>query len=473
MWRKYIKTLFLGIVSLLISGLTFFGVGYADQKTDTGYGVVKDFRQFEVVGSTLNLELEGNNLSTDGHVTNQTTSLKLSNNTALDNEFLLLGNSTVAGNWNFAGGTQQTLSLEVSLEPDAIYQIIQNIDGKKTAVGYFTVKKGELINLPPTLHATSRTVEKGDSSFNIMDGVSAYDGNGNDITSRVTYDGQVDISTAGIYPIVYKVTDLNGLSASKSINVTVQEGSSFLEPPSLNTVTASDTSITGTAKYLAGAKVYVILGAEQATFRADIEEDGTFTISLEHTYPIGTSITAYVQDAQGKKSAEVYGVVKQGQIMVGVNRILSSDTVITGYTSPGAVVEVDVDNKKTRDHIYTGTADSTGEYSIDMKGQSYPAGTTVIVTATLNGVSDSQTVTIYPKKVSIGSLSVGSNIISGTADSNATVYFTVNSKEYQFKADAAGSFYGTVDNVLQIGDQIIAYQISNDIRSDSTTETLN
>ena len=472
MWKKYISALLLGMVSFLISGLTFTGVSKADQKIDTGYGVVKDFRQFDVEGSTLNLELEGDNLSTDGHVTNQTTSLKLSSNTVLNNEFLLLGNSTDAGHWQFAGGTQQTLSLETRLKPDATYQIVQNIDNKKTAVGYFTVKKGELVNLPPTLHATSKIVEKGDSNFNIMDGVSAYDGNGIDITSRVTYNGQVDISTVGVYPVVYKVIDLNGLSASKSINITVEEGSSLPDQPVLNPVSDSDKSITGTAKYLADAKVYVILGEEQATYRADIEEDGTFTIPLEHTYPIGTSITAYVQDAQGNKSTEVYGVVKQGEIMVGVNRILSSDTVITGYTSPGATVEADVANKATRDHIYTGTADSTGKYTIDMKGQSYPAGTTVTVKATLNGVSDSQTVTVYPKTVSIGSLSVGSNIISGTADANATVHFIVNSTEYQFKADAAGSFYGTIDSALEIGDLITAYQISNDIKSDSITETL-
>jgi hypothetical protein len=467
MWKKSISILLLGMVSLLISYLPFQEVVKAEQILGSGYGVVEDFHQFS--GTDLRLELEGTNLSSDGHVTNQTTSLKLSNNKVLNSEFLLLEYSRVVGKWEFNDETEQTLSLETRLEPETIYQIVENVDGDRTSVGYFTVKKGELVNLPPTLLASSRTVVKDDPNFNIMDGVTAYDVYGNDITSKVSYKGQVDISKLGIYPIIYTVKDINGLSATKSITITVQREPSLLEPPVLDPMTASDTTITGTSKYLANAKVYVILGTNQETYRTNLEKDGSFRIFLEHPYPSGTGITAYIEDGQGNQSAKVYGVVQEGSVTVGVNRILSSDTMIAGYTAPGASVEVAVNNKQAREHIYKGVADSSGKYIIDMKGQTYPSGTTVVVTATINGVSGSQAVIVYPKTVSINTLSAGSNIISGEADPNANVYLEVNTKKYQFKADKMGNFYGTLDIPVQNGDQIIAYQISNDIESERIT----
>lgn len=472
MWKKTMKILLLGTASLLIFILNFSTSVSAQAKLASEYGVVKDFHQFS--GFDLTLELEGNNLSSDGHATNQTTSLKLNNNKPLNHtDFILVESSKELGRWKFDGNSQQELTLTTPLNPDVIYQLVRDLGGDKTAVGYFTVKKGDSGHLPPTIYASSRTVKKDDPTFNIMDGVSARDGEGHDITSHVTYKGNVDISREGTYKVVYTVIDSIGLSAIKSIDISVQASSTSLEPPVLNQLTDSDTIITGSAKYLPNTEVYIILGTEQETYRTDIKQDGQFLIPLEHTYPKGTSITAYVMDTEGNKSAEVYGVVQGGEVIVGINQILSSDKTVTGYTSPGATVEVAVANKLSREHVYKGIADSSGKYDVYMDGQSYPAGTVVSVTATLNGVSGSQTVIVYPKKVSIDTISVGSNIISGDADPNAIVHVKINSKSYQFKANAAGSFYGTLDASLQSNDQIIAYQISNDIQSANTTIIVN
>lgn len=471
MYKKYISVLLLGMLSLLISGFTFTVVASAQQIEYSEYNIVKDFHQFS--GIDLTLKLEGNNLSNDGHATNQTSSLRLSNDSVLNDDFLLEENSIVIGRWEFNEDNQSTLLLEKRLKPGLIYQIVQNHNGDKTSVGYFTAKKGELTNLSPVIIASSRTVEMNDPTFNIMDGVLAYDGDGNDITSKVTYKGEVDLSKSGVYPIVYTVTANNGLSAIQNVNVTVETGASSLTPPVLDPVTATDATITGTASYSVGAKVYVILGTNQDTYRADLKKNGNFVIPLDHTYPKGTSITAYVADAQGNKSSEVYAVVQEGAVLVGVNRIESSSTIITGYTSPGADIEVDVTNNLTHNHLYFGVADSEGKYRIDMKGQSYPSGTKIVVTATLNGVSGSETVIVYPKKVSIDTVNIGSNVISGKADPDAMVHLTVNSKEYKFKADAAGSFYGILEVALESNDKITAYQISKNIESEKTTFILN
>lgn len=317
---------------------------------------------------------------------------------------------------------------------------------------------------PPTIIAESRTVIKDDLNFNIMDNVSAYDFLGNDLTSNIHVEGKVDIHTAGVYPITFTVKDYYGVSGNKSIEITVKSDEALL-PPKLDEVTDSDTIITGTG--MPGAKVYVILGTNEDIYSETIKNDGTFIITLDHTYIVGSKITAYVEDEQGNRSEDVYSVVQSGNITLGVNEIVSSDTFISGYTSPYANIEISLDN--TRSHIFRGKADSTGKYKISLNGLNYPAGTTIVVTAELNGRRASKTVIVYPKLVHLDTLSVGSAHISGIADPYAVIYIFIGTQEYQFTANAAGYFFGNLDSPLVSGDRVTAYQISNDIQGGNTT----
>lgn len=327
----------------------------------------------------------------------------------------------------------------------------------------------------PTIVAASRSVIKDDPNFNIMEGVTAHDYEGNDITSKIVADGKVDIHKIGVYPVTYSVKDKEGGFNSISINITVQNGVSPLTPPVLDEVTDTDTKISGTG--VPGTNIYVILGTDAEVYRGLVNTNGKFDIHLERSYPAGTSITAYLEDDQGNKSAEVYSTVKVGGIAVGVNEVLSSDTSVTGVTAPDAQVQVAVDNAlgaaTLRDHLFYGTADSSGNYTVDMKGFSYPAGTKILVTATLQGKSGSKSVIVYPKKVSINTATAGDKTVYGKADPNATVHLSIKSKDYQANADAAGNFYISLDEALMSGDRITAYQISNDMKSENVTVNIN
>lgn len=332
-------------------------------------------------------------------------------------------------------------------------------------------KKDSSNESPPTIIAESRTVVKDDPNFNVMDNVSAYDFLGNDLTNNIHVEGTVDIHTEGVYPITFTVKDYYGVSSRKSIDITVESNGASLLPPVLNKMTDSDTTITGLGTI--GTKVYVILGTLNDTYEVSVKSDKTFLIPIEHTYPAGTSITAYSEDAEGNKSEEIYSVVQAGDITIGINQILSSDTFVSGYTSPGANVEVSVDNMSTFSHIFKGVADANGKYNISMNGLSYPAGTTVVVTAEFKNHRASKTTIVYPKLVHIDTLSSGSSSVSGKGDPNAIIYLSVNGKEYKFSADAAGRFFGIFDTALVSGDRIIAYQESNDILSGNTTVYIN
>lgn len=419
-------------------------------------------------------DIQGNNLDPISHeVTSRTNELHIlkptlyfSNKVQIYHGQKLIAETNVNTSGNLSGVGVFHVP-RGTFEKGHQYEVVfMNESSYIRVVANFTVSSSDSgEHNPPTLTAFNRTVTKDDPNFNIMDGVSAHDDEGNDITQSITHTGNVDIHKVGDYHITYWVTDKNGLSSSQPVVISVKDNTPSLPKPMLDEMTDSDTTITGTAT--PNTDIYVILGTSFNTYREKVKSNGTFIISLEQPYPAGTSIQAYTQDSQGNKSDTYYGVVQTGDITVGVNQILSADTFVSGYTSPGANVEVAVNN--TREHIFTGTADSSGKYNIGMHGLSYPAGTSVRVKASLNNHSSSKTVIIYPKRVSIDTAKSGDSIILGEADPNATVHLYVHGKNYQFKVDAAGNFRGNIDLPLVNGDRITAYQVSNDIESESVT----
>ena len=60
------------------------------------------------------------------------------------------------------------------------------------------------------------------SYFDELDGVQAYDENDGYITSRIKVTGSVDIQKAGVYEIIYSVSDLSGNTTTKTRKVIVR-----------------------------------------------------------------------------------------------------------------------------------------------------------------------------------------------------------------------------------------------------------
>lgn len=80
----------------------------------------------------------------------------------------------------------------------------------------------------PVLTAENRKIILGDdfSGSFAMKGVSAIDKEDGDITKNVVItDNQVRSNVPGVYPVTYKITDSHGLTATKTIEVTVGENS--------------------------------------------------------------------------------------------------------------------------------------------------------------------------------------------------------------------------------------------------------
>ena len=74
-----------------------------------------------------------------------------------------------------------------------------------------------------------------------LDGVTAVDCNGNDLTEDIVCDSSaVDLTTAGEYEITYTVTDENGFKAEQTATVTVEEKSGKTDAAKKNTSSKTD-----------------------------------------------------------------------------------------------------------------------------------------------------------------------------------------------------------------------------------------
>lgn len=77
-------------------------------------------------------------------------------------------------------------------------------------------------NVPVILGAYDREIERY-SDFDIAAGVTALDSNGNDITSSMKVEGEVDKNTCGIYKVVYSIKDETGVEDSATANIIIKD----------------------------------------------------------------------------------------------------------------------------------------------------------------------------------------------------------------------------------------------------------
>lgn len=431
----------------------------------TEYWYPKQFREFL-----------GDKLSSSHNVTTKTTELNIVRRVTNDYSFEIVlvdsRDQAITRGMIQRGRDRVTLSVpRNSLQANKEYAIgvnERNAWGTVTGIykiTYFTVDSGAETHQPPKITAFDRTIEKNIPNFNIMEGVSAIDDTGNDLTSNIKVSGQVNTGKEGIYPISFSVTDKNGLSTVKNINITVKGSVVALLPPSLDVVTSTDLVVTG--RGMSGALIYVTLGSE--VYRETIATDGEFEIKLEKPFPVGTGITAYIADDQGKQSEKIYAVVQSGSLAIGVNRIVSSDVEVTGKTTPNAKVEVEVKNDVGtggRAHIFEGVSDENGKFTVSLNGHTYEAGTPITVLSKSNGqTSTPVSVIVYPKKVTINTVASGDTVITGQGDKDAMIHLSIAGATYDVQANSAGNY--TIKILpLQKEDKIVAYQTSNNIVSD-------
>ena len=94
-------------------------------------------------------------------------------------------------------------------------------DSNNYQYGYVKVSDFNINNSQPVITADDKSINL-NSTFNYMDGVSAYDNENGNLTSKITYTGEVNTSKTGTYKVTYKVTDNSNFSTTKDVNITVK-----------------------------------------------------------------------------------------------------------------------------------------------------------------------------------------------------------------------------------------------------------
>jgi Bacterial Ig domain len=196
--------------------------------------------------------------------------------------------------------------------------------------------------------------------------------------------------------------------------------------PSVNTVDDNDTKVTGKAE--AGSTVTVKVGTKVLK-TGTATSTGTFSLTITKQ-KAGTKLTVTATDkAKNTSSAKAVTVIdKTAPVTPTVNTVDDNDTKVSGKAEAGSTVIVKVGTKVLK----TGTATSTGTFSLSIAKQK--AGTKLTITATdkAKNTSSAKTVTVIdktaPSAPSVNRVDDNDLKVTGKAEAGSTVVVKVGTK---------------------------------------------
>ena len=120
---------------------------------------------------------------------------------------------------------KNTVNVSKAGRYEVVYKVTDKMGASATKARIVIVNsKAEVLNKAPIIKVEDKVLAVGDE-FNPLEGVTAYDEEDGEITIKDEniIKNTVDMSKAGRYEVVYKITDKMGASATKTITVIVNE----------------------------------------------------------------------------------------------------------------------------------------------------------------------------------------------------------------------------------------------------------
>ncbi len=235
-------------------------------------------------------------------------------------------------------------------------------------------------NVKPVISGVNDLTINFGEKFNLLEGVTASDNSDGDITSKIKVEGSVDTNKAGIYELIYSVTDESGNSVTAARKVTVVD---HIKPV-----------ISGVENLTIG--LYTKFDLSEGVSAID-NNDGNITSSIQTSGSVDTNtegsyvITYKVADAAGNIT-EVKRTITVKKIPVSNISIKGPAKMRTGKSQQfeALINPMDATDKtvtwESSDNSVA-TVDNTGMVTTISEG-------TVTIKATADGVTASHTLTI-------------------------------------------------------------------------------
>lgn len=236
------------------------------------------------------------------------------------------------------------------------------------------------------------------------------------------------------------------------------------DTPTINPLTAGETTISGTAE--PGAAITLAInGGAPITTTAD--GDGNWTADVPELVE-GDTVTA-VAEADGESASEPATATVAAPVVNAPTASITGNSTdgypVTGTAAANAAIEI---TNAEGEVVGSGTANENGNYSITLNpadvaenenlnvaaivtagGQTYRSGNTPIVVPADDAEQQTGTPTIHP-------VTAGDTSVSGTAEPSASITVTVNGADpIVTEADEEGNWRVDVDEVSE-GDTVSA-----------------
>ncbi|OCA84613.1 hypothetical protein A8L44_09430 [Bacillus sp. FJAT-27986] len=268
----------------------------------------------------------------------------------------------------------------VNFKKAGTYMLTYSVTDQSGNITSISRKITVIDNVNPVLLGVQDIAIPFGEKFDPLAGISASDNSDGDLSSSIRVNGSVNINKAGSYALTYSVSDQSGNTVSNNRIVTVVDN---IKPVISG---ASDITIGLYTEFnlLDGINVSDINDGDLTSY---ITTDGSVDTQIEGQYPV----TYKVSDAAGN-IAVVTRIITVQKIPVSGVSIVAPDTMKTGKTQQLTAIVTPMD-ATIQQIIWQSSDESIATISEDGMIETILEGT-VTITATVDGISTSKTITI-------------------------------------------------------------------------------
>ncbi len=267
--------------------------------------------------------------------------------------------------------------------------------------------------VPRISGATTREIPQG-TTFDPMEGVTATDFRGENITNQIRITGQVDVNTVGNYNLTYSVTDIHNRSSTITRVIRVLPKPEIMET-TINPLTTSSILVNGNAEPNSTLSIKV---GDTEIGSGSANNNGQYEITIP-PQEVGTVVTAQAI-LNGISSNIAQTTVERNSISeTTISELNTNSTSVTGAAEPNAEITIKAGNTI----IANGRVGSDGKYSLTIETQQ--AGTVVTAQARLGDIESNIAETTVIREgideTTISKLNTDSTSVTGTAEPNAEI----------------------------------------------------